>query len=66
MRLEKGAQGTEPLTPFLTCLSFSPSLAKGQGQQKDVSNQRKCSLKDMKMKSIKEIKMEISRQQLLF
>lgn len=58
--------GMEPLAPFLTQPTPAPRLAKGQGRWEDVGNPRKRSLKDMKMKSIKEIKMEISRQQLLF
>lgn len=58
--------GLEPLTPFLTQPAPPPRPAKGQGRWEEVNNPRKCSLKDMKMKSIKEIKMEISRQQLLF
>ena len=45
--------------------SSSRSPVKGPGQQKDVSDHRKHSLRAMKMKSIKETKMEISRQQLL-
>lgn len=50
--------GREPLTPFLTPSPPCPRLAKGQVQQKDVSDRQPCLALVQRKYSLKHIKMK--------